>query len=72
MDCKRRGYIDVFQKKRPSFRTPFGTQQAKVSQTLLKSALQHFHHIFLSLWKKWSCKMSPLVISEILALFVNT
>ena len=57
--------------RRPRFRTPLDSQQAKVAQTLLKSARQHFHHIFSSLFKKLRCKMSLLVIYWILALFFN-
>ena len=34
--------------KRPRFRTPFDSQNNKGSQTLAKSALQHFYHIFSS------------------------
>ena len=32
--------------KKPRFRTPFDSQHAKGIQKLLKSALQHFYHIF--------------------------
>ena len=32
--------------KRPGFRTPFDIQHAKGSGTLVKSAWQHFYHIF--------------------------
>ena len=46
----------------PRFRTPFDNQHANSSQTLLKSAWQHFYHIFSSLWVKLSWKMSLLVI----------
>ena len=44
----------------------------KGSQTLLESALQQFFHIFLSLWENLVSKISLLVISIILALFVHT
>ena len=54
--------------KKSRFGTPFYRQHAKESQRLLKSARQHFSHVFLSLWKKWSWKMSLSVISEILGL----
>ena len=58
--------------KKPRFRTLFNSQHAKGSQTLLKSAREHFYYISVTLLEKWSWKMSPLVISEILGLFVNT
>ena len=58
--------------KKPCFRTLFDGQHANASQTLLKSARKHYYHIFLSLWVKWSWKLSLLVISEILGLFVST
>ena len=32
--------------KKHHFRTPFGSQHVKVSQTLVKSAREPFHHIF--------------------------
>ena len=55
----------------PSFRIPFNSQHVKGSQRLLKSARQHFHHIFSSLWCKCSCKMPLVVIFEILGLLFN-
>ena len=33
------------------FRTSFDSQHVKGSQTLVKSAWEHFHHIFSSLWE---------------------
>ena len=33
--------------KKPIFRRPFNRQYVKVSQTLVKSAWQHFYHNFL-------------------------
>ena len=38
--------------KKPRFRTPFNSQHAKASQTLLKAARHHFYYIFPSLWGK--------------------
>ena len=35
--------------KKPRFRKPFHSQQVKRSQKLVKSAWQHFYHIFSSL-----------------------
>ena len=57
--------------KKLCFRKPFESQHAKVSEILLKSGWQQFCHIFQSLWKRLTLKMSVLVISEILGLFVN-
>ena len=57
--------------KKPRFRTPFDSQQAKGYQKLLESRRQHFCHIFSSLKWKLSLKMSLLVICEILGLFVK-
>ena len=54
------------------YRTPFDSEYAKGSQTLLKCARQNFYQIFSALWRKLSQKMSLLVICELLGLFVNT
>ena len=35
--------------KKPRFRKPFDSQRVKLSQKLVKSAWQHFYHIFSSL-----------------------
>ena len=56
--------------KKPCFRTFFDSQHVEGSQTLLKSAWQHFYCTFSSGKLNW--KMSILVISEILGLLVNT
>ena len=58
--------------KNPRFRTLFNSQHNKGSQTLLKSAREHFNQISLILWEKKCCKMSLLVIAELLRSFVNT
>ena len=58
--------------KEQCFRTPFVSQHVKESQTLLKSAWEHFHHIFSLLWQSLTWKMSPLVICSILGAFRNT
>ena len=57
--------------KKPIDRTLRNNQHVKVSETLLKSARQYFCHIFWSLWKKNRPKISVLVVSKILRLFVN-
>ena len=54
------------------FRTSFDNQHVKVSETIVKTAWEHFYHIFSLLWGEMICKMSPLVKFEILNLFVNT
>ena len=58
--------------KEQCFRTPFNSQHVKESQTFVKSASEHFYHIFSSLWGKLIWKMSLLVIYEILGAIVNT
>ena len=68
-DCERGGET---RSKKPRFKTPFDSHYAKVFQTLLKSAAQHFYHIFLSLWGKLSLEVSLILISEILGMFGNT
>ena len=44
------------------FKAPFDSQHVKGSQTLVKSAWEHFHHIFSSLWETLILQISPLVI----------
>ena len=58
--------------KRRRFRTPFDSQDVKASQTVVKSAWECFYYIFWSLWGKIIWKITPLVICEILGVFVNT
>ena len=58
--------------KKVCFRTALDSQHVTASQILLQSAPQQFYHILLSLWVELSWKISLLVISEILGLFVNT
>ena len=50
----------------------FAKQQCKRCQTLLKSSRQHLYHIYWSVWKDLSRKKSLLVISKILAVFVQS
>ena len=54
------------------FRTGFRSQHVKGSQMLAKFPSQHFYHVFLSFSVKLIRKMSPLVLAEILGMFVNT
>ena len=57
--------------KKSRIRTLMESQHVKVSETLHKSALQYFCHIFWSLWKKISSEKVILVVSETLRLFVT-
>ena len=56
----------------PHFRTHFDSQHVTDSQTIVKSAWQHFYHIFSSLLGIFSRKIYLLVICEILGVFLNT
>ena len=47
------------------------SQHVKGSERLLKSAREYFCDSFWSLWKKISSKISVLVVSIILGLFLN-
>ena len=59
--------------KKRRFRTSFDSQHVKESQTFVKSAWEHFYHIFSSLWlEKMIWKISPLLEFEIIGVFVNT
>ena len=52
--------------KKRRFRTPLGSQDVKYCQSFVKSARQHFYHIFPSHFEKFSWKISLLVICDIL------
>ena len=54
------------------FRTCFDSEHVKASQMLAKSPWEHFCHVFSSFLGKLIYKMSPLVLGEILGVFVNT
>ena len=58
--------------EKPYFRTAFGSQAVNGEQTLLKSARHYYYPIFPWIWDKLTWKMSVLVRSKILGLFVNT
>ena len=58
--------------KKLSFITPFDTQHVKASQILWKSRWERFYHVFPSFLGKFILKMSPLLLGEILRVFVNT
>ena len=54
------------------FRTSFDRQHVKGCQTLVKSAWEHFYHIFWSLSGEMICKIFLLLKLEILEVLVNT
>ena len=56
----------------PHFRAHFDSEHIKASQTLIKSAWQHFYHTFRSLLPRYTCKKSLLVVFEPLGLFLKT
>ena len=58
--------------KKRRFRTSFESQHVKGYQTLLKSVWERVYHIFSSLWGGITWKIYPLLIFEILSIFVNT
>ena len=53
-------------------KTSFDSQHVKRFQTQVKSAWEHFYHIFSSLWGKIIWKKSPWLKFGITGLFVNT
>ena len=54
------------------FRTGFGSQHVKASQLLPKSPTERFYHVILSFAMKLIWNMSPLLLGEMLRMFVNT
>ena len=54
------------------FRTGFGIQQVKESELLAKSLRERFYHVLLSFSWKLISSMSPLVLGDILRVFVKT
>ena len=54
------------------FASRFDSQHIKVSQKLLKSPWEHVYDLFLSFLEKLISKMSPLLLPEILLVFLNT
>ena len=53
-------------------KTSFDSQHVKPFQTLVKSSWDHLYHIFSTLWGEMIWKISPLLMFEIIGLFVNT
>ena len=58
--------------KKRCLRTSFESQPVKGFENLVKSALEHFYHIFASLWNKMTWNTYLLSKFEILVVFVNT
>ena len=58
--------------KKSRFKGSFGKQHGKRAQTLLKFAWQHLYHIYWSLRRQLTCKMSLLLICKISRMFPNT
>ena len=66
-----KNFVRPISKKR-CFRTRFDSQHVKASQTLAKFPWENFYHIFSSFSGKLIWKMSPIVLSQILGVFVTT
>ena len=58
--------------KKCSFRTSFDSQHVKQSQTLVKSAWEHFDNLFSWVWAQMSWKTYPLLKFEMIGVFLNT
>ena len=63
-------FIPLCKKRR--FGTRFDTQHDKVSQILAKSPWEGFYHVFSSFWEKFISNISPVLLGEILEMFLNT
>ena len=50
----------------------FDSQHVKVSQILAKSPWQRYYHVFYSYWEKLILKMCPVLLSQILTIFLDT
>ena len=58
--------------KKRRFRTRFDSQHMKASQIVAKSPWERFYHLLLSFSGRFILKLSPLVLDEVLRVFVNT
>ena len=58
--------------KRPSFMQRFGSQHGNGSQTLLRSARNHFYTTIPLIWGRTTRKTLVQVRSEVLGQFANT
>ena len=66
--------VEVFVRKLSKehrFRTGFGIQHVKPSQMVAKSRWECFYHVFSTFLANLIWKMSPLVLGEILEVFLN-
>ena len=57
--------------KNHHFRKRFDSQHVKVSQILAKSPWERFYHVFWSFWEKLIWKISPVLLGEILPIFLT-
>ena len=57
--------------KKRCFRKRFDSQHVEVCKILEKSPSEQFYHVFPSFWGKLIWKMLPLVLGEILGVFVE-
>ena len=69
--CTRKTVVRWMSKK-SCFWRPFQKQHGKQVRTLMKSELQHFQHIYWSMWRQFSWEKFLLVIWKMFGLFVNT
>ena len=58
--------------KKRHFATRLKTQHYKVSQTLANSRWERFYHVFPSFREKLIWKISPIILGEILGMFLDT
>ena len=58
--------------KNGPFGTRFDGQHDKVSQILPKSPWELFYHVFSSFWEKLIWNISPVLLGEILGMFLKT
>ena len=58
--------------KKRHFVTRFDTQHDKVSQILAKSPWERFYHVFSSFREKLMRNISPVLLGDILGMFLNT
>ena len=58
--------------KRRRFRARFDSQHVKAFQIVVKFPWERFYHVFSSFLGKLNWKMLPLLLREILEVFVNT
>ena len=57
--------------KNRRFAPRFDNEHVKVSQILTKSPWKPFSHVFSAFWEKLIWKISPLLLGEMLEMFLN-